>query len=243
MTDEQKSKDDAGAKKSPEEKAPAKKKGGIIKYVLFSVAGMVLVGIVAFVTLLLTGHSEQGPVSIETSDQVTQAKASDEHKASHEADSLGIGELDQNTIDIIMNNLAALDYEPDSSEIKGETGGMSAKDSIEAVNWLEKEKAGLAEKEKDLDDRRKELERLDTQVSKKILRIEQVESSRIAGLAKLYDGMDARAVAKLMANLDDKTVVSILPRMKIKNASAVLQLLPPQRAAKLSKQMITIAEK
>jgi flagellar motility protein MotE (MotC chaperone) len=54
--------------------------------------------------------------------------------------------------------------------------------------------------------------------------------------------MEPRAVAKLMANLDDETIVSILPRMKSKNASAVLALLPPQRGARLSKQMITIAE-
>jgi hypothetical protein len=37
-------------------------------------------------------------------------------------------------------------------------------------------------------------------------------------------------------------VIAILPKMKTKNASEVLQLLPAQRAARLSKQLITIAE-
>jgi flagellar motility protein MotE (MotC chaperone) len=54
--------------------------------------------------------------------------------------------------------------------------------------------------------------------------------------------MDARTVANMMANLDDTTIVSLLPRMKQKNASQVLGLMPPQRAAKLSKQMIEVAE-
>ena len=71
---------------------------------------------------------------------------------------------------------------------------------------------------------------------------EKEASDLIIKLAKLYDGMESRAVAKLMGNLDDETVVSILPRMKTKNASEVLQLLPAKRAAKLSKRMITIAE-
>ena len=61
-------------------------------------------------------------------------------------------------------------------------------------------------------------------------------------LAKLYDGMQAPAVAQLMANLDDNTIVQLLPKMNAKQASAVLALMPPQRAAKLSKQMMTIAE-
>jgi flagellar motility protein MotE (MotC chaperone) len=118
---------------------------------------------------------------------------------------------------------------------------MSVEDSLEQVNWLEKEKAELADREASLDKRQKELEKLDRDVTKKLTTLEQAESSRIAQLARLYDGMDARAVAKLAANLDDATVVAILPRMKPKNASQVLALLPAKRAAKLSKQMITIA--
>jgi flagellar motility protein MotE (MotC chaperone) len=72
--------------------------------------------------------------------------------------------------------------------------------------------------------------------------IEKAESTRITQLAKLYDGMDARAVAQLMANLDDLTIVSILPRMKQQNAARVLQMIPAKRAARLSKKMMTIAE-
>ena len=61
---------------------------------------------------------------------------------------------------------------------------------------------------------------LDKRVTQKLLRLEQAESAKIASLAKLYDGMDARAVARLVANLDDQTVVSIVPRMKQKKRLA-----------------------
>ena len=97
--------------------------------------------------------------------------------------------------------------------------------------------------EKKLDARQRELDITDKKVSQKLLKLEQAESTKISNLAKLYDGMDPRAVAKLIANLDDATVVSILPRMKLKNASTVLALMPAKRGARLSKKMITIAEK
>ena len=53
--------------------------------------------------------------------------------------------------------------------------------------------------------------------------------------------MDRKSLI-LQVSLEDETVVSLLPRMKAKNASQLQQLLPPVRAARLSKKMITIAE-
>lgn len=46
-----------------------------------------------------------------------------------------------------------------------------------------------------------ELNKLDKQVSLKLLKIEQVQTARVAQLAKLYDGMQPTAVAQLMAKL------------------------------------------
>ncbi|MDX9856345.1 MAG: hypothetical protein RBT76_00985 [candidate division Zixibacteria bacterium] len=151
---------------------------------------------------------------------------------------------DSGVLGDIMANLEFLDYDPEvtADELSGESEGMSKEDSIEAAQWIQQETDRLAKKEEELNARQRELEILDKKVSQKILRIEQAESARVTDLAKLYDGMDPRSVAKLVANLDDETVVSILPRMKQKNASQVLSLMPAVRAAKLSKQMITIAE-
>ena len=153
---------------------------------------------------------------------------------------------DPSVLDNITNNLAFLDYQPDESVLAAndeESDGLSVEDSIDAAQWLESEKAALALRENDLAVRERELKVLDKKVSQKLLILDQAKTNRVSNLAKLYDGMDARSVAALMANLDDATVVSILPRMKTKNASQVLALFPPKRGAKLSKQMITIAEK
>ena len=242
MTDEQKNIEDAKAKE-PQEKKASLMKGAMVKYILFGVAGIVLVAGIAFVTLLFMGDTKSESAPEDARKETAEVDATDQHDGSREPEGLALEELDQSVIDMIIENLAVLDYEPRPSDLEENKVGMSVEDSIEVVNWFQQEKTALAQKEKELDTRQKELERLDQQVTQKILRIEQVESARVASLAKLYDGMDSRAVAELMANLDDKTVVSILPRMKIKNASAVLQLLPAPRAAKLSKRMITIAEK
>jgi flagellar motility protein MotE (MotC chaperone) len=242
VTDEKKNKEDAEVKE-PQEKKAGPLKAERVKYILFGLTGIVLVVVIAFATLLFMGDTKTESAPEDARNESAEVNVTDDHDGPHEPESLGFEELDQSVIDVIMENLAILDYEPKPSDLEENETGMSAEDSVEAVNWLEQEKTVLAQKENELDTRQKELERLDKQVTQKILRIEQAESARVASLAKLYDGMDPRAVAKLMGNLDDETVVSILPRMKIKNASAVLQLLPAPRAAKLSKQMITIAEK
>ncbi|UCE25122.1 MAG: hypothetical protein JSU74_03480 [Candidatus Zixiibacteriota bacterium] len=257
MPEEAKQSEDKAAAPQPESTSAKSGKGGLMKLVLFGAALVVLVMVIAVAAMYFlsdrsTAATEDRPTTqrehrklpdrkpeIQTSDDRAAAQAGDEAVP----DDLNLSEEDESAIERIMDNLAFLDYEPSEDELAEQEGRMTEKDSLEQVNWLESEKAALASRKKELDTRQRELERLEKEVNKKLLNLEQAESARTAQLAKLYDGMDARSVAKLMANLDDKTVVSILPRMKLKNASAVLQLLPAQRAAKLSKQMITIAGK
>jgi len=54
--------------------------------------------------------------------------------------------------------------------------------------------------------------------------------------------MKPEEVGKLFANLSDDIVLSILPQMKPANASKILALLPPKRAARISTSMITVLE-
>ena len=232
-------------------------KGGLLKYIIMAAAALVIIVVVAFgVALVMKGDSsssadesatssERPPIELKKPDgqpaEHAQAEGGDAGQATDSDE--GIEELDESAIEKIMNNLAFLDYEPTEDEMAAEEGRLTKEDSIEQVNWIDKEKANLAARQKELDGRERELKKLEAKINQSLLKIEQAESTRIANLAKLYDGMDPRAVATLLANLDDATVVSILPRMKLKNASAVLQLMPAQRAAKLSKQMITVAEK
>ena len=226
----------------PAEESAPKKSGSPMKYIIVGVVGIVLVVAVAFATLMLAGGqstpSETVASETETAPETNNPAAPTDEEV---LDSLLAAEGDPELRELIKENLAVLDYEPDPSEMGTGTKGMSEQDSLDAIDWLGKEKKRLAEWEAELKKRQAELTRLDKEVSKKIIRIEQAESARIASLARLYDGMDAKSVARLMTNLDDETVVSILPRMKAKNASQVLQMLPSQRAARLSKKMITIA--
>lgn len=233
-------------------KAPAKSgKSSLIRYLVFGAAGVVVVLIVAFGTLMLigTGQPIPGPSTQPAPSEAagaatnSQSTGADSSADVFDEDSLMASlEQDESVLQTILASLDALDYVPDEKDLTQDSEGMSVEDSIEAVNWLELEKSKLDERQRELNAREKRLNVLDSRIQQKILVIEQAESVRITKLAKLYDGMEAGAVAKLVANLDDETVVSLLPRMKLKNASAVLSLMPPARAARLSKQMITIAE-
>ena len=238
MADEEKTKTETSDKQV--EKNPEKRRG-LFSYVVWG--GLVLVVAIGVSFLTMTFLGNNSPAEEKTAEQTSASSPAADNSQQTSADDSLQTEDDPDMLAKIMDNLAFLDYEPTADEIAEEEAKMSVEDSVEAVNWLEQEKKRLTTKEAGLDARQRELDVLDKQVSQKILKLEQAESARVANLAKLYDSMDARAVAKLMANLDDGTVVSILPRMKNKNASAVLSLFPPKRAARLSKQMITIAEK
>ncbi|MDF1545418.1 MAG: hypothetical protein P1R58_09980 [bacterium] len=258
--------DDAKKSKEAQQQVP-EKKGGLMKVLMISVIAIALVGLAAFGTVFLMGDSSDA--SIADGDAKQTVSADSTSADSHKADKTDQGEKsggtnaeaehaevtpedlpeglfegdDPSVMESIMENLALLDYEPTEEELVGEAAQANKEDSVKKVAWFEKEQARLDKREKELKSRSQKLEKLDRDISRKVILIEQAESARVASLAKLYDGMDPRSVAKLMANLDDPTVVSILPRMKSKNASQVLALFPAKRGARLSKQMITIAEK
>lgn len=237
---EEKKKDEA----ADVEETNGKKSGksGLMTYLMVGgIFFVVTLAVVAGTLYFIKGsHSATEADGSEAETARTTASSSKEDHS--KPDSLLAGD-DQSVIDQIMSNLEMLDYQPTEADLADELGGMSRDDSVDAMSWLDKEKALLTGREEELSAREKELQRLERSVSQKMTILEQAESGRVSALAKLYDGMDPRSVAKLMSNLDNGTVVSILPRMKIKSASAVLSLLPAKRAAKLSKQMITIAEK
>ncbi len=233
-----------------EAEQPSGAKSNLMKYIMLGGGGLVVVLLIAFgIAFMLKGKK-----GAETETPAQQASATESHPSapstSH-ADSsattdfdtmAALSDSDPAAIDKIMDNLSFLDYQPDSNEVAQGREEMLVEDSLREANWIKMKKDSLAVWENTLNERQKSLDKQQQDVDRKMLVLEQAEVARVAQLAKLYDGMDSRAVARLMANLDDETVVAILPKMKVKNASEVLQLLPAQRAAKLSKQLITIAE-
>ncbi len=249
---------------TPESDAQPKaaSKSGLIKYIIFGVAGLVIIGGVAFGTLLLLGggNSSKAPAEDEAKSETNSTGKTGSTRAMAAADTLPAEDSlallnddsllaaimaeadgDSSILDDVQAQLNYLDVaDTQNLDMSAESHADKA-DSAKETSWLTEQRDALTKREKELAEREHALEIRDKKIQQQITRLEQAESARVTNLAKLYDGMEARQVAELMANLDDETVVSVLPRMKPKNASQVLGLMPPARAAKLSKQMITIA--
>ena len=139
----------------------------------------------------------------------------------------------------IMKELDFIFYTPEDDAA---ALGLTPQDSLDTLSWIEKEMAALVEEKNKIEVEKKELEALKYKIDQGLIKIEQAESNRIIKLARLYDGMKANEVTKLFANLSDEVIISLLPRMKAANASKILGLMPPKRAARLSTEMITVLE-
>lgn len=240
--------------KEPDEKSDDKKQsgGGMMKMIIFGIVGIFVVTGLAVGVMMFMAPEKSTEATDENTEQVTDRTKSTEstdttHSAvadDHTSEAVSEDDYsledDPTVIEEIMLQLAELDIDVTDEVVEMENK-LSLEDSLKEINWIDEEKAKLSQKEKELNKKEKELNRKEIEVTQKLLKLEQIQSNRIAQLAKLYDGMDTRAIAKLMANLDDDIIVAILPRMKTKKASGVLSLLPAKRAANLSKKLITIA--
>lgn len=102
--------------------------------------------------------------------------------------------------------------------------------------------AALAEREAQLKKREQDLDQREKELADRELRMQQHVSQKVVAMAKLYDGMEPAAAAKVLVNLEDDVVADLIPRMKPKNAAAVMALLPPVRAAEISRQIMAITE-
>ena len=254
MTKEKTKPEDA-AQPNAEGQAQKAAKPGLMKklmpILLFGVGGLVLHGGAVAVTLMLLGtepaadekDAEQASTQTKTADTsshtIAKVDSTDDEIASE--DSLDAAVDSAEAAAELMESIATMTEVMSNHDALDSETSLTQEESSKAVDWLTKEQQKLQARETELVAREKELQKKDYEVSQKILKIEQVSADRVTNLAKLYDGMESDAVAKILANLDDDLVVAIIPRMKQKNASTVLALLPPQRAAKLSKQIITLA--
>jgi flagellar motility protein MotE (MotC chaperone) len=232
----------AQAADAQQPKAAGKIKG-ILPYIIYSAGGIVIVTLIAFGTLFfLKGKNSSSDAAAANTQGQGSAEADSVALSADIEDSLlaltdlGFAADTGDEIDKLIKNIEAMDVKDDYS-----LAADSEADSAKEISWLKLAKDSLAKQRADLDARQKQIDEREKQVSQKLLRLEQASNDRITNLAKLYDGMDASAVAKLMESLEDSIVVTIIPKMKQKNASQVLQMMPPQRAAKLSREIITLA--
>lgn len=244
-----------GAKPADKAEAQATAKTSMLKKMLpmlmFVGGGLMLLAIAVTVTLyLLRDTAEVSPVAPEQDSTIIAetpvAKPVHTDPLVNEMDevaaALGLLEAAADSaeaLDALVRNISLMDNSTDTGTL--DDYPLTPSDSNAAADWLAKEQEKLAARTIELDSRERDLQKRESDISQKVLRIEQASSDRITNLAKLYDGMEANSIANILANLDDETVVALIPRMKPKTASQVLALMPPQRAAKLSKQIITLA--
>jgi flagellar motility protein MotE (MotC chaperone) len=114
----------------------------------------------------------------------------------------------------------------------------NAVDTLAELSLLDARRKELDAEERKITKERKELEDLRAQIETLMNKKEAVAEEKLVYIAKLIDGMKPDEMSGLISNLDNPTIMSVLPRMKPQTASRVLATLPPERAAKITMELI-----
>jgi len=251
MTDEKKEvKKETGkdAKTTP----PAAVKTSLLKspMALYAILAVGSLAVSVAVMTALMGKGDEAPLpesaSADTTKVVAKVEGHDESNVMDELDSAAAAALAEfDAMDLSETDEFGSDEESQTdaeSHGKNKANRQGAIDTAAARDWLEAEKAALKARQNELDMKERGLSQREADVNNKLTQIDQTAASRYTELAKLYDGMKPDQVARMAGQLDDKTVIAILPRMKPANASKILAALPPARAARISRGMITLSE-
>nr|WP_321468791.1 hypothetical protein [uncultured Desulfobulbus sp.] len=108
--------------------------------------------------------------------------------------------------------------------------------------------------QEELERRKKELKRLESEVDKKIeqlnalrIKVEKLlqqkdaaEQQRVIELAKMYEKMPSDKGAVVIGNLDIDLAISILSKMKTKSAAKILANMDREKAAKITTAFSTL---
>lgn len=106
---------------------------------------------------------------------------------------------------------------------------------------LKREEQRLAAVKKDVDERIEKYTKLLAQVEAQLKRVEQVKGDKMENVVKAYEVMAAEDAAARISALDDDTALQIMLRMKSKKAGAVIAAMSPQKAALLTRSMMTLS--
>lgn len=111
-------------------------------------------------------------------------------------------------------------------------------DTVAEIALLDQRRKEIEAEERELAKERKELEALRTEVEELMSKKQAIAEEKLSYIAKLLDAMKPDEMGGLIANLDNSTIMDVLPRMKPQTASRVLATLPPERAAKITMELI-----
>jgi len=108
---------------------------------------------------------------------------------------------------------------------------------------LKREEQRLAAVRKDVDERIDKYTKLLAQVEAILKKVEQVKGDKMESVVKAYEVMAPEDAAVRISALDDDTALQIMSRMKSKKAGAVIAVMNPQKAANLTRSMLTLKTK
>lgn len=235
-----------GLDESAETPPSPQKVSGIKKYIIpFAIGGGIFLSAMIIPSLLFKkSASDNTPLSTGIADSAsapTNRSDSNESAVAKMPEESLMADLSFLDIDTasLMKELGFLDFD---SAAQAESTSATARDSLDTLNWIQKEMSKLAGEKASIDSQKLVLDSLNTKVTYGLSKIEHAETAGLASIAKLYDSMKPDEVVKLFENLDDSLIVQILPKMKPVNAAKVLALMPPKRAAMISTQLISIAK-
>jgi len=112
-------------------------------------------------------------------------------------------------------------------------------DTAAVLADLDRRRQELAVEAASVQAEKRELQRLKSEVERLLARQSGVANEKVLYMAKLLDGMKPEELTPLMTKLDNSTILAVLPNMKPQNASKVLALLPPERAAEIATQLLS----
>ncbi len=114
---------------------------------------------------------------------------------------------------------------------------------------LQSERQNILKERREIEERKKELKRLEAEVDKKLDQLEEKrlelkkllaekevrEQKRIQELSKMYAKMSSEKAATILSAVDEQLAISILAVMKTKAAAKILNNMDRDKAAKLTK--------
>jgi flagellar motility protein MotE (MotC chaperone) len=105
---------------------------------------------------------------------------------------------------------------------------------------LRREEERLNALRKEVDDKIASYSELLAKVETALKRVETVKGENIANVVKAYEVMPAEDAAVRLTALDEKTALLILTKMKSKKAGPIIAVMPPQKAASLTRSMTVL---
>lgn len=115
-------------------------------------------------------------------------------------------------------------------------------DTALAISILDRRQRDLTAQEKEIERKKRELEALRSEIETLLDKRQTIADEKATYIARLLDGMKPDEMSGLMANLDNATILAVMPRMKPATASRVLAQLPPERAAKITTELLATPE-